>query len=85
MPEDSDTSGMAALTICEALLLAMNDKGLLAEHEIVGLLSDAATTHENAAVASPERKDAHRAVAGVINGIIASGYAATDHTRKQKG
>jgi hypothetical protein len=72
MPDDSDYSGMAALTICEALLLAMNDHGLLAEHEIVGLLRDAAATHENVAGSDPE-KDVHRAVAGLINGIIAGG------------
>jgi hypothetical protein len=68
---------MAALTICEALLLAMNDHGLLAEHQIVGLLRDAAATHENAAGSGPEM-DTHRAVAGLINRIIADGY----HSRR---
>jgi hypothetical protein len=41
-------AGQAALSICEALLLAMNDHGVLPEHEIVGVLRDAAATHENA-------------------------------------
>ena len=44
----NEYSGQAALSICEALLLAMNDGGLLPEHEIVGVLRDAAATHENA-------------------------------------
>ena len=65
MPDDSDHSGKAALTICEALLLA--------EHEIVGLLRDAAATHENA-TRSDSEKEAHRAAASLINEIIVGGY-----------
>jgi hypothetical protein len=48
MSTASEHAGQAALSICEALLLAMNDRGLLPEHEIVGVLRDAAATHENA-------------------------------------
>ncbi len=33
MSDQNDHSGIAALTICEALLLAMNDHKLLPEHE----------------------------------------------------
>lgn len=63
---------MAALSICEALLLAMNDRGLLPEHEIMGVLRDAAATHENA-VGLDAETEIHRAVAGLINRIIAGG------------
>ncbi|MEK0163719.1 hypothetical protein VWZ88_13445 [Phaeobacter sp. JH20_36] len=72
MLSEKDFSGMAALSICEALLLAMNDHKLLPEREIVGILRDAAKTHENAAVTDGEI-EAHRAVAGLINRIIAGG------------
>ncbi|MFZ7092662.1 hypothetical protein [Primorskyibacter sp. 2E233] len=72
MPDHSDYSGMAALSICEALLLAMNDHGLLPEHEIVGVLRDAAATHENAAGSDIDLAK-HVAVAGLINKIIAGG------------
>ncbi|WP_264213969.1 hypothetical protein [Leisingera thetidis] len=34
MPEHSGNAGMAALSICEALLLAMNDLQMMPEHEI---------------------------------------------------
>ena len=44
MSTASEHAGRAALSICEALLLAMNDLGLLSEHEIVGVLRDAAAT-----------------------------------------
>ena len=68
----SKHAGQAALSICEALLLAMNDRGLLPEHEILGILRDAAATHENATGTKEEMQD-HRSVAGVINAIIAGG------------
>ena len=72
MPHGDDPSGMAALSICESLLLAMNDHKLLPESEIIGVLRDAAATHENAAGPDVDG-EMHRAVAGLINRIIAGG------------
>ena len=63
---------MAALSICEALLLALSDHRLLPEREIRGLLRDAAVAHENATGTQAEL-DAHRAVAALINRISAGG------------
>ena len=71
MPDQTDHAGMAALAICEALLLALNDNGLLPEHEIVGILRDAAATHESAAEIGADA-NTHLAVAKLINQIIAS-------------
>ncbi len=70
MPDQNDYAGMAALSICEALLLAMNDHKLLPEREIVGILRDAAAAHENAAGSGAEM-ESHQAAAGLINMIIA--------------
>jgi len=72
MPGQADYAGMAALSICEALMLAMNDHKLLPNHEIVGVLRDAAATHENA-VGTGLEIEMHRAVADLINQIIAGG------------
>lgn len=72
MSDQTDCSGLAALSICEALLLAMNDHKILPEREIVGVLRDAAATHENA-VGSDAELTTHRAVADLINLIIAGG------------
>ena len=71
MPVSNDISGTAALAICEALLLALNDHNILPEKEIVGILRDAADAHEYA----PADDDAemHAAVAALINGILAGG------------
>ena len=70
MLDQKDHAGLAALSICEALLLAMNDHKLLPEQEIIGVLRDAAATHENDT--GPEA-EMHRAVAALINRIIAGG------------
>lgn len=63
--------GTAALSICEAILLALNDRNILPEKEILGILKDAAAAHELA----PDGGDAemHAAVAALINSIISGG------------
>lgn len=71
MTTPRDVAGTAALAICESLLLALNDHNILPEHEIVGVLKDAAASHENA---PPGDEDSlHEAVAALINAILAGG------------
>ncbi|MBS0123312.1 hypothetical protein [Thetidibacter halocola] len=72
MTDDRTFTGMAALSICEALLLALNDAGILPEKEIMGVLMDAAATHENA-VGSEAEIERHRAAGALIRRIIAGG------------
>ena len=72
MSTASEHAGEAALSICEALLLALKDRALLPEHEILGVLRDAAATHENA-VGTDLETERHRAVADLINAIISGG------------
>lgn len=72
MSEQQDPAGMAALSICEALLLALQDRDLLPKREIVGILRDAAATHEN----RPEFEaieETHAAAVKIINEIIDGG------------
>ena len=72
MSHHQDPVGMAALSICEALLLAMGDRDLLPEVEIVGILRDAAATHQNA-IGSETEREAHTAAARLITEIIVGG------------
>ena len=68
----NDVSGTAALAICESLLLALNDRDILPEAEIVGILKDAAAAHHH----TPKedgRTELHVEVAKLINGILAGG------------
>lgn len=72
MAQLNDISGTAALAICESLLLALNDRKILPEAEIVGILQDAAAAHHH----TPKedgRTDLHTAVAKLINSILAGG------------
>ena len=72
MSDRDKLSGIAALTICEALLLALNDAKILPESEIVGVLKDAAATHTLAGDSSGDPVT-DKAVAALINRIIIGG------------
>jgi hypothetical protein len=72
MSELNTYSGLAAISICEALLLALNDAKVLPEHEIMGILKDAAQTHEKTGTSGVEL-ETHLAVAALINRIIEGG------------
>lgn len=67
-----DVAGTAALAICESLLLALNDRNILPEKEIIGVLVDAAAAHSNDP-GKDGHADLHQAVAALINGILAGG------------
>jgi hypothetical protein len=71
MPDQTNLAGMAALSICEELLLAINHRKLLPENKIVGVPRNAAATHAN--VAGPDA-ETHRAIAALINRITAGGH-----------
>lgn len=71
MTPPNEIAGTAALSICEALLLALNDHNILPEKEIVGVLKDAAAAHESAA--ETESSGGHAAVAALINAILDGG------------
>ena len=72
MPTVSDVSGTAALAICESLLLALNDRKIIPERDILGILKDAAAAHENVPEID-DNADLHKAVAALINRSLAGG------------
>ena len=67
-----DVSGMAALAICESLLLSLNDRKIIPEREILGILEDAAAAHENVSEGDGNA-ELHKAVAALIHRILAGG------------
>jgi hypothetical protein len=71
MNDPNALAGIAALSICESLLLALNDAKILPEKEIMGVLSDAAAAHE--APPRDGQAEMHANVAALINAIIAGG------------
>jgi hypothetical protein len=72
MNNPSDVAGTAALAICESLLLALNDRKILPEAEILGVLIDAAAAHSNDP-GTDGKAALHKSVADLINGILAGG------------
>jgi hypothetical protein len=71
MKSAPDVSGLAALSIVESLMLALNDHDILPEHKIVGVLKDAAAAHKHAPEGAISR-ETHDAVAALITHIIDS-------------
>lgn len=67
-----DAAGAAALAICEALLLTLNDHKVLPEREILGIQRDAAAAFHHMPVNDPNRL-MNVAAADLINGIIDGG------------
>ena len=65
-------AGMAALSICESLLLAMGDLKIMGESEAVGIITDAAEAHREAGVSGKE-KALHLEVVAILDRILASG------------
>jgi hypothetical protein len=67
----NDADGLAALGICESLLLALNDLKIVGEQDTLDVLRDVASTHQEAAAAS-EWPDKHQAVVEIIHSMIAN-------------
>jgi hypothetical protein len=72
MTASPDINGLAALTICESLLLALNDHNILPEREIINVLRDAAATHQSAPK-DAYSAEVHADVAALIIRIIDGG------------
>ena len=65
-----DADGMAALGICESLILALTDLKIISEESARELLTDVATTHDDAAQSS-QTPEKHRAVVEIVRRILA--------------
>lgn len=65
---DKTTAGAAALSICESLLIALNDLKIFDDKEARAVLQDAADSHRNA-MSGSKNPDEHRAIADLIERI----------------
>lgn len=81
MTAPADVAGTAALSICESLLLALNDLGILPEAEIVGILTDAAAVHR-APPPGDGQEELHRAVTALIDALVAGGNSVRHPPRR---
>lgn len=65
-----DAEGMAALGICELLLVALSELNVISEADLRGLLVDVVTTHNEAAAGS-QTPEKHQAVVEIVQRILA--------------
>jgi hypothetical protein len=66
---DRKSAGGAALSICESLLIALNELKIISDKETRAVLQDAAESHRNAMPGSTNPED-HRAIADLIDRIV---------------
>ena len=66
---NANAVGLAALSICESLLLSLTDLKVIDSTEATSILKDAATAHLGA-MAEAETPESHQAAADVIERII---------------
>lgn len=64
--DETRAAGIAALSICESLLLSLEDRGVIDARERAGLLEDVARTHQ-AAAADEINPELNEAVAALAN------------------
>lgn len=65
----NDAEGLAALNICESLLVALIDLKVISEKDAHDLLSDVATAHNEAATLS-QTPEKHQAVVEIVQRIL---------------
>ena len=72
MDRKAEAAGLAALAICESLLLSLTESKLLGTGEARSILEDAATANRNAIPLASDGTN-HAAAASVIELILAGG------------
>jgi hypothetical protein len=72
MDGDSGAAGLAALAICESMLLSMTENKLIDDNEARAILKDAAAAHRSAIPLVADGKD-HAAAALLIERILKGG------------
>ncbi len=68
----ASASGLAALSICESLILAMGDLKIMGEKDAVGVITDAASAHRGAG-SSTQDIAMHKEVTAILDRILSGG------------
>lgn len=73
-PTNDSIEGHAALSICESMLLAMNDLKIMSQKDAQNVLKDASSAHHSeAGGGKSDKPDMHKKIATLIDKIIANG------------
>ena len=68
----TEVAGLAAMSICESLLLCLSERNILNEKDVIGILEDAVAGHRDGQ-AEGSNSMLHKAAADLITGIIEGG------------
>ncbi len=69
----SGAAGLAALSVCESILLSLTENGIIDEGEARAILEDAAATSRGAAPPADVADGGHREAAALIERILKDG------------
>jgi hypothetical protein len=69
MSDRPEAAGLAALSICEAILLSLTDNAIIDKAEAQALLTDAATAHREAVPLADGAAGMHAEAAALIEAI----------------
>ena len=75
MSGGSEAAGVAALSVCESLLLSLTDNGIIDAAEARAILLDAAAAHRGAVPLADGDASVHEEVAALLEAIIQNGNA----------
>lgn len=75
MSHPSGAAGLAALSVCESILLSLTDNNIIDDAEAKAILADAAEAHRGAAPLSDGAADDHAEAADLLEGILRKGNA----------
>ena len=73
MSASSAAAGLAALSLCESILLSLTENKIIGEAEAKAILQDAATAHRAAVPLSDGAGGDHAEAAALLESIIAHG------------
>jgi hypothetical protein len=73
MRPGSEAAGLAALSICESLLLSLTENKIIDAAEAKAILEDAATAHREAALLMDGAGSPHAEAAALLQSIIDHG------------
>lgn len=74
MTGNTGAAGLAALALCESMLLSLVDNKVIDTAEAKGILEDAAAVHRQASTLGPDSQD-HETAAALIERILINGDA----------
>ncbi|WP_244561073.1 hypothetical protein [Azospirillum oryzae] len=79
MTAEEEAAGLAALSVCESLVIAMVEKGLFTAEEARGVLEDAAAAHQRQEVPPPGSR--HQMAVRIIERLALQVDAAGQYSR----